>query len=357
MILIQNHYLQIARFKKILKQIIAHLLFCFGILEYLARKKLKSKCVVLMYHRVHADDEFENSYSHEAIKISRNVFHKHMRYLKSNFNVIDLSQFLSTFEKKSQFKSKSCLITFDDGWKDSFEQALPVLHEFQIPATIFLSTGFIGTSKRFWQERLNYMLKALHYRCKSDIKLKKKALNKFRESELRNFILSDGRDLEEKISNFVAKQKKYKEEIVENLIDKMTRFLEIEDDKITQIDDFMSWDEIRIMSNNRIDFGSHGMSHGILTRNENTAHKEISESKTVIEQELHTNINSFSYPNGDYNDEIIRLVRNSGYNIAFGTESGFVSPQDNPYKIKRINIHEDMTESIPMFLSRILRIW
>lgn len=107
MILIQNHYLQIARFKKFLKQIIAHLLFCFGILNYLAWKKLKSKCVVLMYHRVLSDDEFENSNSHEAIKISRNVFHKHMRYLKSHFNVIDLSQFLSTFEKNHNSNLKA----------------------------------------------------------------------------------------------------------------------------------------------------------------------------------------------------------------------------------------------------------
>ena len=77
----------------------------------------------------------------------------------------------------------------------------------------------------------------------------------------------------------------------------------------------------------------------------------------MIENELNSSINSFSYPNGDYSEEIAWQVREYGYEIAFGNESGFITHNDNPYTLKRINIHDDMTKSIPMFLARIVGLW
>ena len=75
------------------------------------------------------------------------------------------------------------------------------------------------------------------------------------------------------------------------------------------------------------------------------------------ERELKKKIDSFSYPNGNYSEEVVKFVRDQGYEIAFGTESGFVSSDDDPYTLKRINIHEDMTNTIPMFLARIVGLW
>lgn len=345
------------RLKRVFRFIIAYVLYITGYLNCIAKKRLKNKAVILMYHRILDKNEISKSYSQNGIIVSTQTFESQMRFLKKFFNVISIDELKDHITQKKTFTSESCLVTFDDGWKDNFINAYPMLKKYRIPAVIFLPTEYIGTGKRFWQERLNNMLKILHYRCKSDIKLNEKALKNFRESELRKIIISDGKDLEEQISNFVAKQKQHKEEIIEKLIDKMTRFLEIEDHKITQIDDFMNWDEIRIMSNGGVDFGSHGKSHRILTQNQSIASEEILESKRIIEKKLGAEIYSFSYPNGVYNKEVVKLVKKSGYCIAFGTESGFVSSKDDPFTLKRINIHEDMTRNIPMFLSRILGIW
>ncbi len=345
------------KLKRISRVLIAYVLYYSGFLTLLVKIKLKEKAIVLMYHRVLDKQEISQSSSQDGILVCIETFESQMRFLKKKINVISIDELKGHITQKRTFTSGSCLVTFDDGWKDNFINAYPMLKKYNIPAAIFLPTEYIGTGKRFWQERLNHMLKILHYRCKSDIKLNEKALNKFRESELRKIIISDGRDLEEKISNFVAKQKQYKEEIIEKLIDKMTRFLEIEDDKITQIDDFMNWDEIHIMSNGGVDFGSHGKSHRVLIQNESIASEEILESKKIIEKKLGKEINSFSYPNGSYTQEVVKLVKKSGYCIAFGTESGFVSSKDEPFTLKRINIHEDMTNSIPMFLARIAGLW
>lgn len=345
------------KLKRVFRFIIAYVLYITGYLNYIAKKRLKNKAVILMYHRIVDKNEISKSYSQNGIIVSTQTFESQMKFLKKNFNIISLSTLIDKITNKSDIDSQSCFITFDDGWKDNFINAYPVLKTLEIPAVIFLATDFISSKKRFWQEQLTDLLMALYLRCKKDLDLRDMALDKFQAVNIKRIIFSKEGNLREQISNFISDQKKEKEGFVKEFIHKLKELLGNLYNDYNQLDEFLDWNEIKVMSNNRIDFGSHGMSHGILTRNKNTAYKEISESKTVIEQELHTKINSFSYPNGDYNDEIIRLVRNSCYNIAFGTESGFVSPQDNPYKIKRINIHEDMTESIPMFLSRILGIW
>lgn len=351
----QKHNYQ--KLKSTLRVLVAYVLYYSGFLTLLAKIKLKEKAIVLMYHRVLDKQEISQSSSQDGILVCIETFESQMRFLKKNFNVISIDELKDHITQKKTFTPGSCLVTFDDGWKDNFINAYPILKKYKIPAAIFLTTEYIGTGKRFWQERLNHMLKILHYRCKSDIKLNKKTLNKYRESELRKIIISDGRDLEEKISSFVAKQKQYKEDIIEELIDALTSFLEKEGYKITQVNDFMSWDEIRIMSNGGVDFGSHGKSHRILTQNQSIAPEEILESKEIIEKKLEKEINSFSYPNGSYTQEIVKLVKKSGYCITFGTKSGFVTSKDDPFTLKRINIHEDMTRNIPMFLSRILGIW
>ena len=121
---------------------------------------------------------------------------------------------------------------------------------------------------------------------------------------------------------------------------------------------FINWDEIRLMAKNGISFGSHGKSHAILTRLDKTEiEKETLESKARIEEMLGEPIISFSYPNGDYSGDVMDIVRNSGYRAAFSTESGTHSVDDNPYRIRRINIHGDMTSSIPMFLARVVGLW
>jgi hypothetical protein len=111
------------------------------------------------------------------------------------------------------------------------------------------------------------------------------------------------------------------------------------------------------MLENKIEFGSHGKSHTILTETGVDLSRELLDSKTVIESKLNTTINSFSYPNGDCTKKIEKCVKEFGYEVAFGTQHGFVTHNDNPYTLKRTNIHEDMTNSIPMFLARLAGLW
>ncbi len=77
-------------------------------------------------------------------------------------------------------------------------------------------------------------------------------------------------------------------------------------------------------------------------------------SRQAIEAELACEVQALSYPNGNYDDRIAEIVADDGYGAAFTVQSGPVAAGDDPYRLKRISIHEDMTRSRALFLARIL---
>lgn len=100
--------------------------------------------VILMYHRVH--DGIKPS---ELVMPVR-VFRQQMKYLKDHCDVLSLEQLQEYYRSKSSYGTKTrpqVVVTIDDGYRDTFQNAFPVLKEFGLPAIVFLATGFIGTNK------------------------------------------------------------------------------------------------------------------------------------------------------------------------------------------------------------------
>ena len=345
--------------KRYIKYLTAHLLYITGLLSLWSKIKLRNKAVVLMYHRVLSEKEILENYSQGGIVVKCETFEKQMNYIKNNFKILSLSEFIEHFQKRIPFKTKSCLITFDDGWKDNFENAYPILRENGITSIIFLTTDFIGSYKLFWQERLARLLYSLYDRSLRDKKFLEKAQKTFQHKEdLEIFISNDGKDLKDKISVFIASQKRKESYKIEEEIDFLRQFLEMPVEESPNGQRFLNWHEIGIMAEDGITFGSHGKSHSILIKaKKDEILKEIVESKTLIENKLGKGIISFSYPNGDFTEDVVDMVKKNGYKVAFGTGNGFVSVDDHPCKLRRINIHEDMTRTIPLLLARIVGLW
>jgi len=339
--------------KRFLRILIAHFLYYTGVLNLLINRKLKNKAVVLMYHRVLDKEEISSSYSQNCIIVSKKSFAAQMKYLQSHLNAISLDDTIHSLKNKTPFPPKCCLVTFDDGWKDNYQNAYSILRKHKIPATIFLPTDYIGTNKHFWQERLNKSLIRLYQHCTKDISYRNKALKRFQNDELSKILYSNQNDVKENIASFISKNKKQGQAKVDAVMQQIEDFSEVSSANEDQDRDFMSWEEIKEMAGDGIKFGSHGKSHTILTEAIVDLHQELSASKSTIESHLSLTIKSFSYPNGDYTNKITGQARQHGYEIAFGTEPGFITREDNPYTLKRINIHEDMTNSMPMFVARI----
>src|SRR4030095_15624021 len=103
---------------------------------------------ILLYHRVNPDsDPFFPA-------VSVNVFEAQMRYLTTNFLVRSLNEILRRLRQGKGIEPLTIAITFDDGYRDNYSFAYPILKKYQLPATVFVATGFIGTEGLMWNDRV-----------------------------------------------------------------------------------------------------------------------------------------------------------------------------------------------------------
>lgn len=306
---------------------------------------------MLMYHRVLSEEERIHSFSHEGIVVGMESFASQMEYLKDSFNVISLEEFLNQLPQK-RFEKYSCLITFDDGWIDNYTNAYPVLTTNELPAVIFLPVDFIGTKKQFWREKVSANLFALCTNSSEDSRhiLDKLGLDYLADQSPEQIKLS--------VQDYVSKLKKSSPEERALVLSPLTQF----SDKLpclnNNIDKFLSWGQVREMRDSGMSFGSHSSRHNILTElSLDDAAWEVSSSRVVINDKIGGFPRTFCYPNGDYSEQIVDIVARGGYDAAFSTKAGLVEAKDNPFTIKRVNIHEHMTRNTPLFLARLLGIF
>lgn len=145
--------------KKRLKQTIKKIhLFSIAKRFYYFSKNLERKSYnyyfptakILLYHRIATSNN--DPYQ---LCVSPENFRKQIKHLKENFRVIPLVQLVQEIKAK-KIKNNSVVITFDDGYIDNLDNALPILEEFKIPATIFLTAGHIVKNEPFfWDEGID----------------------------------------------------------------------------------------------------------------------------------------------------------------------------------------------------------
>ena len=144
-------------------------------------------------------------------------------------------------------------------------------------------------------------------------------------------------------------------ENIERLTAALAAELQLSVENVKSPDAFVDWNEVDEMARQEIAFGGHGAEHRLLTRIEpESADAEIRVSKEVMASRQPDTMLAFSYPNGLWNPEIANKVREAGYRLAFTTREGLVSSADDPFTLKRLNIHEDVTKTAPMFLARLI---
>ena len=150
-----------------------------------------------------------------------------------------------------------------------------------------------------------------------------------------------------KSEKIVSYLKKFSNHEINQIVEKIRAELKIPDWPDTRT--VLNWDEIWEMAKNNIGFGAHTVSHNILTNlTEDKIMDEILISKRQIEDHLCSNVSGFCYPSNLYNDKIVQLVRQAGYQYAV-CGKGFNFNEIDRYRIKRILIHEGITSNKAMF--------
>lgn len=334
-----------------IKTLISSSLYHTGITNYLLSRYSPEKNVILMYHRVLPGGILPNGIQ-PGMYVFSDTFERHISLLKKKFSLVSLEQLLRSENEEGGGRHK-CALTFDDGWRDFYDQAFPVLKSHQVPATVFLPTDFIGTEKWFWTDRLASLLMR-----GEDIRA---AINSGKNTDnplvdnILNFPGPPNARIEAAISLLKLRRQEEIEEILREISFFLTRNLESPQRA------FLTWDEVREMSaSGLVSFGSHTTSHRILTTlEEGEIQKELSESKAKLLEEkvVMPNFVPFCYPNGNFNEQITRMVQNAGYSLALSTEFGWAGKDDDVFTLKRIPIHDDITSTEALFFCRMVGLW
>ena len=343
------------RLKYAVKFAVSHVLYALGLLQLWQHLVMRRRAVVLMYHRVLTSEERGRTGAHPGIVVDRETFARQMAVLKRRFVVLSLEEFADRMERNIPFDDSSCLITFDDGWRDNFTHALPILQRHGLPALVFLPVNFIGGRRLFWQEALTHLTIRAVMQAREEPRRCGRLRERLAAVHLDSVLDLPDEDPRPAIIEAVRRQKGLAASVIDATLAGLAGELGIRRDEIDGTDGFLDWEQIEVMSRHGIMFGGHGAEHRLLTEvSTNEARDEICMAKDVIDGHLKERVPTFSYPNGNWSSDVVDLVKESGYRFAFTTRRGLVSCEDDRFMVRRMNIHEDMTNSKPMFLARLV---
>lgn len=285
------------------------------------------RIVLLMYHRVtHERDAL-------GLSISPVFFEQQLKFLKSRFKMISLTEVVSMLASGTLSGEYACL-TFDDGYRDNYDHAYQLLRKYNVPATIFVTVDSLETGNFGWH---TFDKAILGSECET-IDLTEFALGII---DLRT---SDKK--KQAICHFHHVLKKCAHEKREAVVRKVITELAA-DANFDRI--MLTWHEAKEMqASGLVTIGAHTLTHPILTRvNHARACFEITKSKTIIEEKLGSPVEFFAYPNGreeDFDDGIVCMLKNAGYLAACTTIPGSIMGVQNLYRLPRIAVNYSMCE-------------
>lgn len=337
------------------KRAVAHLLYGVGLLQLWQAIALRRKAVVLMYHRVLTAEERAAAASHPALVVDRDTFARQMTLLKRRFTVLSVAEFAEYVHQRRPFPPSTAIITFDDGWRDNYDNALPVLSSLQLPSLIFLPMNYIGAQRVFWQEALAQLLVRAVAHVRRD-ESSRAGLARLLEPVGLSGLLADSADeLKPRVIAAVSAQKGLTRTAIEQLVGDLASAIRVPVETFARTDGFIDWPQVQAMASQGVTFGGHGVDHLLLTQvSDEQADAEITGSKAMLDDRLPSMYPTFSYPNGYYTPRVADKVKDTGYQLAFVAMGGPVTCDSDPYTLTRVNIHETVTDTEPLFLARLV---
>jgi peptidoglycan/xylan/chitin deacetylase (PgdA/CDA1 family) len=292
-----------------------------------------SKLNTLIYHRVLPEPDPLRPW-----EIDAQSFNQHLEWISGVFNVLPLQE-ASEALHANKLPKRSLCITFDDGYLDNAEIALPLLKSHQMPATFFCTSAFIEGGM-MWNDQV---IEAIRHWPSESISISELAL----ENLPLNTLGSRAKSAEAILNKLKYIEKTERANIAQKL------FEESQADPGRQM---MSAKEIRYLHNQGMEIGGHTHNHPILSNlNEDDARYEIEHNKRTLEAILDQKISSFAYPNGkpgkDFLSEHSQIVSNADYKIAVSTSPGVSNHSINTLQLPRFTPWDDTRDKFLLRLA------
>lgn len=281
--------------------------------------------LILNYH--HVSDLKDDP---QMLVITPKRFEAQIKYLKENYLILRLEDLIEAIHSDT-VPPNSVVITFDSGYSDTLLNIKPIVEKYQVPATIFISTGTIESRREFWWDELGKIF------CDSKIIGKELNVNKF------------GFSIDKVIDSKQDSIEIYK------TIHEASKMLTI-NQRAEVLHDLFEWSGVdrkarethRILTNKElvdlsksdyITIGAHTVNNGNLSvESSEVKHFEIIESKIILQNLLGYKVNTFSYPFGgtsDVDPDSIEIVKKAGFTCGISNIQGNVDKNGDLFLINR----------------------
>ena len=282
----------------------------------------RGRLSVLVLHRVLTGPDALFPEAMDAVR-----FAELCRWVNSMFNVLPLDAAVHRLREQT-LPERALAITFDDGYADNRHVAMPILQSLGLPATVFVTTGFINGGC-MWND---IVIEAVRRTLHSHVDLQ----DLLPEAGAKPFPL--GSILQRRIAlEGVIAAVKYFE--VQRRLDLVRRIAERLDVKVPT-DLMMTSGEVVELRRGGLQVGAHTVTHPILAKlTRDGIHQEMKQSKEFLEHLLGERVGMFAYPNGkpgdDYDERAVTLAREVGFDAAVTTARGAASQRIDPFQIPR----------------------
>lgn len=300
-----------------------------------------------MYHRVAIpqSDVWE-------LSVSPQNFEQHLQFLKASGNVISLEKF-GTDLLNEQLDPNSIVITFDDGYIDNLEVAMPLLEKYELPATFFITSAHIDTNKEFWWDELEELIlftKHLPHDITININKKLIQANLADEATLDPLTEIKHRTWKACTEEPPTKRAKLFYHIWEQL-----KFM-CYDNQQEQLKILRTWANIpflprdtyrtitsgelkQLASGQNCVIGAHSLTHIALAKfTYDIQFNELTGNKNLLQQITGKEINLVSYPYGSNNDDTLKISAGAGFTIACSTNEKSINAKSNPHQLGRFQV-------------------
>jgi len=314
--------------KRAAKLIVGWLSYLLGITALVRRHNARSgRAVIVLFHRTNdLRDPF-------ARAIPSRAFRRHLEYLKRFHQVVSLRELTASLVVGGDIAGLAA-VTFDDGYRDNWEVAFPILHELACPATVFVTTEALDNAVPLWTEEVRESFRHSSRR-------------EFYSSVLqRSYSLGGTRNRAKSAIQFAGDLKEVPDAVRQRAIDEMRDIL-----GTAKVTTMVRWVDLRAMLSPLVEIGSHTATHPCLDKlTDGELEGELTRSRAAVASLVGGNACGLSYPSNAFDERVKVAARKAGYLWACAVGDQLVARDADLFALPRVTIHH---ASLPMFAAEV----
>ena len=260
-------------------------------------------------------------------------FDRQMKFLAETASLVSLRELSSRVSSGKSLPARPVAVTFDDSFRNIRETALPILRAHGIPATFFVSTGFVGTHRRFWVDIVEH---AVNYFKSSSLEIRLNGV-------VQSFDIAIRERRIESVTVIKAAMKKMPPARRAEALSELISVTGVDDggDGVSNYEN-MDWDDVRALDEGEYEVGGHTVNHEIMAYlNDEDLEYEIGTCLNDLAENLGHSVDLFSYPEGQadhYDERTISRLKAHGVKVCPSAIGGINPHGTDPFHLRRIMV-------------------